>query len=56
MTVDEKIMNELLSQPAVRKNVLKMTAKELEFFKQVLISQGVYAQYCKERNSKKAGK
>lgn len=56
MTVDEKIMNELLSQPRVRKNVLRMTANELAFFKQALVSQGVYAQYVKERKQKKAGK
>lgn len=56
MTVDEKIMNELLSQPKVRKNVLRMTANELRFFKETLIKTGVYAQYRKERKNKKAGK
>jgi hypothetical protein len=46
---DEAIMNELLSKPGVRKNVMKMTAGELEYFKKLLVSQGVYAQYVKER-------
>jgi hypothetical protein len=55
MTVDEKIMNKLLSEPKVRKNVMKMTANELQFFKEALVSSGVYAQYVKEQE-KKAGK
>jgi hypothetical protein len=49
---DETIMNELLSNPKVRKNVLKMTANELQFFKEALVKTGVYAKYCKERKPK----
>lgn len=46
---DEAIMNELLSQPSIRKHVLKMKAGELKFYKQLLVSTGVYARYCAER-------
>ena len=55
MTFDEKIMNKLLSEPKVRKNVLRMTANELQFFKEALVKTGAYAQYEKEQK-KKAGK
>lgn len=50
--VNEKIMNELLSQPKVRSKVIKMTRAELQFFKEALVSQGIYARYCKERKAK----
>jgi len=45
-------MNELLSQPKVRKFVLKMTARELEFYKQLLVTQGTYVRYVAERDKK----
>lgn len=46
---DEKIMNELLAQPGVKENVKKMNEETLEWFKSLLVSQGVYARYVKER-------
>jgi hypothetical protein len=49
----EEIMNELLSQPSVRKKVIKMTRAELEYFKEALLTTGVFAQYCKERKAAK---
>jgi hypothetical protein len=42
-------MNELLSLPDVKKNVEKMTDLELDFFKRMLVSQGIYQRYCAER-------
>lgn len=56
MKVDPAIMQELIDQPGVRENVEKMTAKELEWFKEVLVRQGVYAQYVKERKAAGSGK
>lgn len=52
MNIDEQIMTELLSQPEIFENVSKMTEKELEFFREMLIKQGIYARYCQERNEK----
>ena len=46
---DEKIMNKLLSEDGVRQNVLKMTAQELDLFKTLLVTQGTYKRYCKEK-------
>jgi hypothetical protein len=46
---DEKIMRELLSQPQVKKEVKKMNPATLKWYKELLISQGVYARYVKER-------
>jgi hypothetical protein len=47
--VNEAIMAELLHQPEVKKSVLRMTAKELEFFKTLLVKQGIYARFVRER-------
>lgn len=43
-------MAELLLQPGVREAVATMTPDELVFYKDLLISQGIYARYVKERN------
>jgi hypothetical protein len=48
--VDPEIMQELLDEPGVREHVEKMTAQELEFYKRLLVRQGIYAQYLKERD------
>jgi hypothetical protein len=53
LPVDEKIMNELLSQPDVSKHVLKMTPAELTMFKQLLVTQGTYARYVEECKKKR---
>lgn len=47
--VDPEIMAELLDEPGVKENVERMTAGELELFKKLLVSQGIYSQYVKER-------
>jgi hypothetical protein len=47
--VDPAIMAELLDHPAVREAVAKMTPDELKFYKELLVSQGIYAKYVKER-------
>lgn len=55
MEYDEKIMNELLNQPSVRKKVAKMTPETLEWYKSLLVSSGIYARYVKERKEKAHG-
>ena len=48
---DEKILSELLEQPGVKENTAKMTPAELKLFKKLLVSQGIYAEYVKERKN-----
>lgn len=48
---DPEIMQELLDKVGVR--VQLMTPKELEFYKELLVSQGIYARYVLERNKQK---
>jgi len=50
--VDPAIMAELLEQPSVKAQVESMTPDERAFFKELLVSQGIYAQYVKERKAK----
>lgn len=50
--VDETIMNDLLSQPTVAKDVLKMTPETLRAFKELLVSEGIYSQYVLEYKNK----
>lgn len=49
---DETIMNELLSQPEIRKQVLRMKAETLAFYKELLVSEGIYTKYVAERKKK----
>lgn len=51
--VNQKILNELLSQPGVKENVEKMTPVELDWYKALLVSQGIYASYVRERRQEK---
>lgn len=53
MQVNDKIMNQLLAQPAVAKHVAKMTPDELDFFKKMLVKTKVYAKYVAELNFEK---
>jgi hypothetical protein len=46
---DKKWMKRLLSEPEVAEEVEKMTAMELEFFKQMLVKQGTYRRYVTEQ-------
>jgi hypothetical protein len=48
--VDPQIMDELLQQPGVSENVAQMTPEMLEWFKKLLVSQGVYAKFVYEKN------
>lgn len=52
--INPEIMAELLAQPSVKENADKMTPEMLEWFRELLVSQGIYAKYVKER--RKAGK
>lgn len=47
--VDPAIMAELLEQPDLKVQVAEMQPEELDWFKELLVSQGIYAQYVKER-------
>lgn len=47
--VDPEIMQSLLDEPEVRKHVERMTQGELELYKKLLVSQGIYSQYVKEQ-------
>ena len=49
---DETIMSELLKQQKVRNKVLKMTPDELKLFKELLVTTGIYTQYCLQRGKK----
>jgi hypothetical protein len=42
-------MNELLARPEIKKKIAKMTPEMVEWFKKLLVSQGIYTQYCRER-------
>lgn len=46
---DSEIMDELLRQPDVTKSVKDMKPETLQWFKELLVSQGIYAKYVKER-------
>jgi hypothetical protein len=46
---DSEIMDELLKQPDVAENIKYMTPDTLEWFKELLVSQGIYAKYVEER-------
>ena len=50
--VDPAIMAELLAQPGVREQVEQMTPDELDWYKELLVSEGIYKQYVKERKKR----
>lgn len=50
---DPKIMAELLDQPDVKEQVDQMQPEMLEWFKELLVSQGIYSRYVKERRKRK---
>lgn len=47
--VDPVILSELLAQDGIREQVAQMAPEEAEWLKELLVSQGMYAQYVKER-------
>lgn len=54
--VNEAIMAELLAQPGVAERVAAMAPDELAWYRRLLVSQGIYARYVRERKLKKGGK
>jgi hypothetical protein len=49
-TVDPVIMADLLREPDIKIYVDKMTPAELDMYKDLLVTTGIYAQYVKERD------
>ena len=45
--VNPEILQRLLSEPGVKEFVTRMTPGELELYKNLLVSQGIYAQYAR---------
>ena len=52
VTVDPKIMAELLQQPEIKKETANMSPEVLDWYKELLVSTGIYARYVKEREVK----
>jgi len=52
VVVDPEIMAELLAQPDVAKEVAGMTPEALDWYKELLVSSGIYSRYVKERGQK----
>lgn len=52
VVVDPEIMAELLAQPDVAKEVAGMSPETLKWYKELLVSSGIYTQYVKEREGK----
>jgi hypothetical protein len=50
--VDEKIMQELLDQPGIREKVAEMSPEMVEWFKELLVSQGIYIRFVSEKQDK----
>lgn len=47
-TAVPEIMARLLEEPGVKEQAARMTAAELEWFQELLVSQGIYAGYVEE--------
>ena len=47
--VDPQVMQELLERPGIQEFVAKMTPEELAWYKDLLVKQGIYARYGRER-------
>ena len=50
--VDPAIMAELLAQPDVAREIEGMPADVLAYYKDLLVDEGVYDQYVRERKQK----
>lgn len=48
VTYDKKIMDQLLNEPGIKEQVAIMKPETLEFYKELLVTQGIYAQYVRE--------
>lgn len=49
-------MDELLAQTGVAEQVATMTSEELAWYRELLVTEGIYARYVKERVLRKGGK
>jgi len=47
--IDETIMQELLDTPKVKEEIKGMSPDALAWYMELLVSEGIYAQYVKER-------
>jgi hypothetical protein len=47
--VDPAILAELLEQPEIKTSVDQMTPEARDWYKELLVSQGIYDRYVKER-------
>ena len=50
--VDPEIMAELLAHPSVAREIAGMPADVLAYYKDLLVDEGVYDQYVRERKQK----
>jgi len=50
--VDPAIMAELLAHPSVAREVAGMPADMLAYYKDLLVDEGIYDQYVRERKQK----
>jgi len=50
--VDPAIMAELLAHPSVAREIAGMPADVLAYYKDLLVDEGVYDQYVRERKQK----
>jgi len=50
---DPQILKELLDAPDVRPHVEQMTADERVWYEDLLVSEGIYDRYVKERKRKR---
>ena len=48
--VDEKIMDELLNTPKAKAETQHMTPETLSWYRDLLVTEGVYDRYVKERS------
>ena len=51
-TYDKQIMQDILSEPGVLEKFAQMTPKEQDYFKHLLVKQGIYQRYVIERQRK----
>lgn len=52
VVVDPAIFEEFMNQPEVKESASKLSPSELEWFKELVVSEGLYEQYVKERENR----
>lgn len=50
--IDDEIMEEILNKPEVKKETEGMTPSVLAWYKELLVSEGIYDRYVRERSKK----